>query len=324
MIVTRTPLRISFFGGGSDLPAYYNNSPGLVVSAAINRHIQIAVNKCEPKHIRVVYSELEQASTVEKIKHTRAKAVLNHFGIKSNIEIASFSDITTRGSGLGSSSSYTVGLINAMYNMLKLGYTKKDLAEDACTIEIHRLGEPIGKQDQYAASYGGINAIHFYNDGVDVVPIGLNHSHLADLNDNLLCYSTGISRDASSVLEGQVKNLISNSDTIPNTKVLVDLAEQSINYLRIGKLDDFGVMLDEGWKIKRKLAPGITNELIDIMYDTAKAAGAFGGKLLGAGGGGFMIFYVSPKNRDSVRVKMKDYKQFHFKFTDNGSMAVEV
>ena len=324
MIVTKTPLRIAFFGGGSDLPEFYNKSPGLVLSTAIDRHIQIAVNKCEPKHTRVVYSELEQVNNASELKHTRAREILKEFKIKSNIEIASFSDITTRGSGLGSSSSYTVGLINALYNLLKIGYTKRDLAEFACNIEMNILNEPIGKQDQYAATYGGMNVFHFYSDGVEVVPLNIKHSMLAELNDNLMCYSTGITRDASSVLSDQVQNLKKNANTLEHTSLLVSQAALAIDYLKQGKLDDFGALLDNAWSVKKKLSSNISSENIDIMYDIAKRNGALGGKILGAGGGGYMLFYVPNSSKNNVSNAMKPYKRFHFKFTDKGSTAVEV
>jgi D-glycero-alpha-D-manno-heptose-7-phosphate kinase len=324
MIVTKTPLRLSFFGGGSDIPAFFEKSPGLVVSTSINKHIQIAINKCEPRHIKVIYSEFEQVNDVENVKHTRAKEILKHFNVKSNIEIVSFSDITTNGSGLGSSSSYTVGLINGIYNHLKYDYNKKDLAEMACDIEIEKCREPIGKQDQYAAAYGGFNAMHFYNDGVEVIPLGMKTSNIKTLNENLLCYNTGITRKTSDILSNQVNMISTNSKTFENTKIMVELAKQSIDYLKHNKIDDFGSLLHEGWILKRELAPNITNEHIDDMYETAMSAGALGGKLLGAGGGGYMLFYVPQKYQDSVKSKMKEYRRFHFNFTDMGSSAITI
>lgn len=321
MIVTRTPLRISFFGGGSDIPQFYEKRPGLVLSATINKSIQLAVHSCEPKHVRVVYSELEQSSSVEHVKHERVKAALKRFDIKNNIEIVSFSDITTRGSGLGSSSTYTVGLLNALYNLKGISYTRKDLAEMACDIEINELGEPIGKQDQYAAAYGGLNTIRFDSTGVEVTPMSISYSNLETLNENLLCYSTGITREASSVLGKQVENLKTKS-TLDSTSKLVLMAEIALKHLRADKLDDFGALLHEAWEEKKKLAEGISNEQIDKMYDIAMRAGALGGKVLGAGGGGYMLFYANESNRNKVKEAMKDYKQFHFKFTDQGSTAV--
>lgn len=324
MIVTRTPLRVSFFGGGSDIPQFYEKTPGLVISTTIDRCIQIAVNRCEPKHVRVVYSELEQADSVDNIKHTRAKAVLKRFNIKTGIEIASFSDITTRGSGLGSSSTYTVGLINAMYNMNKLGYTRRDLAEMACDVEINDLGEPIGKQDQYAAAFGGFNSIRFNGSEVEVAPIPVSYSTLSVLNDRLMCFSTGMTREASSVLEQQVDNLKSGSAS-DSTARLVDMAEVGLKYLKSIKLDEFGALLHEAWTEKKKLASGISNPHIDSMYETARRAGALGGKILGAGGGGYLLLYIpTVQGRNNVRTALKDFRQFYFRFTDQGSVATQV
>jgi len=318
MIITKTPLRMSFFGGGSDIPEFYNQSPGIVISTAIDRHIQIAVNKCQTDHCRVIYSELEVSPTASTIKHDRVRETLKHFNINSNIEICSFSDISTKGTGLGSSSTFTVGLLNALYNLKYLPYNKRDLAELACEIEIERCGEPIGKQDQYAAAYGGFNVIRFDSSGVEVTPINAPFEILQDLNENLMCYSTGMTRNTGDILSKQVDNLKKNVN-ITYTKKLVDIAEQSLKYLRAQKIDDFGALLHETWDMKKKLAPGITNNHIDSMYLTAKQAGALGGKLLGAGGGGYMLFYVPKDRRDTVTRAMKEFKQFHFKFTDEGS-----
>lgn len=322
MIVTKTPLRISFFGGGSDIPEYYNNFPGLVISTTINRYIQLAVNVCEPRHVRVVYSELEQVDNAKQLKHNLARSVLQRFRLDTGIEIASFSDITTKGSGLGSSSTYTVGLINALYNLQKLGYTRRDLAEIACAVEIEDLGQPIGKQDQYAAAYGGFNAIRFDSTGVEVTSIPVSYSTLSTLNNNLMCFSTGQSREASSVLSGQLNNLKTNGRTVDSTTSLVFMAAEALKYIRKSKVDDFGALLHEGWAEKKKLASGISNPHIDEMYDTAIRAGALGGKILGAGGGGFMLLYVPVFARNKVKLAMRDFKQFHFNFTDQGSTAV--
>lgn len=322
MIVTKTPLRVSFFGGGSDIPAFYEKNPGLVLSATIDKFIQIAVNLCEPKHVRVVYSELEQVDSAKQLKHDLARSVLERFGVNSGIEIASFSDITTKGSGLGSSSTYTVGLINALYNLKKLGYTRRDLAETACEIEINDLGKPIGKQDQYAAAYGGFNAIRFDSTGVEVTSVPVSYGTLSALNDNLICFSTGQTREASSVLSDQLNNLKTNNRTVDGTNSLVYMAAEALKYIKQSKIDDFGALLHEAWLEKKKLANGISNPHIDEMYEIATRAGALGGKILGAGGGGFMLLYVPVFARNKVRLAMREYRQLHFNFTDQGSVAV--
>ena len=322
--VTKTPLRISFFGGGSDIPQFYNNRPGLVVSTTINQYIYVAANECEPRHVRVVYSELEQADSVDNIKHTRVKAVLNRFKIKTGIEIVSFSDITTKGSGMGSSSSYTVGLIKALYDINMFSYTRNDLAELACKVEIEDLGEPIGKQDQYAAAYGGFNAIRFNSSGVEVVSPSIQNSILYNLNNNLMCFNTGMTREASSVLGQQVNNLATDINALDTTSRLVAMAEDSLWHLKRGNLDDFGMLLHEAWTEKKKLASNISNPHIDTMYETARNAGALGGKILGAGGGGYMLLYVPLENRHLVKNAMREYRQFHFKFTDTGSASSHI
>lgn len=322
--IAKTPLRISFFGGGSDIPQYYNHRPGLVVSTTINRYIQVAVNRCEPRHVRVVYSELEQVDDVENVKHSRVKAILKRFRIRSGIEIASFSDITTKGSGLGSSSSYTVGLINALISMNMHEQTRNDLAELACDVEINDLGEPIGKQDQYAAAYGGFNAIRFNSDGVEVTSVPIDGSTLYELNNNLMCFNTGITREASSILGQQVNNLLTSQNTLDTTTRMVAMAEESLLHLKRAKLNDFGYLLHEAWIEKKKLAASISNPHIDSMYEVARNAGALGGKILGAGGGGYMLLYVPHGYRDSVMNAMREYKQFHFRFSDTGSVTTSI
>jgi len=295
-----------------------------VISTTINRYIQLAVNLCEPKHVRVVYSELEQVDNTKQLKHNLARSVLQRFDINTGIEIASFSDITTKGSGLGSSSTYTVGLINALYNLKKLGYTRRDLAETACEVEINDLGQPIGKQDQYAAAYGGFNAIRFDSTGVEVTSVPASYDTLARLNDNLMCFSTGQTREASSVLSDQLNNLKTNGRTVDGTTSLVYMATDALKYIKQSKIDDFGALLHDAWLEKKKLASGISNPHIDEMYDTARSAGALGGKILGAGGGGFMLLYVPVFARNKVKLAMRDFKQFHFNFTDQGSTAVSL
>lgn len=320
MIITRTPLRLSFHGGGSDLPQYYTKKSGMVISTSINKYIQIAVNQCDTNHCRVVYSELEVTETADDIQHDRVREALKYFGIKSNIEICSFSQVSTKGTGLGSSSTFTVGLLKALYSLKCLPHNKRDLAELACDIEINKCNEPIGKQDQYAAAYGGFNVIRFDSSGVEVSPINVRHSILLDLNENLMCFSTGITRKTSDILATQVKNLESE-ESLNYTSQMVEIAEQGLKYLKQEKIDDFGALLHDSWMLKRKLAKGITNDHIDSMYELATNAGALGGKILGAGGGGYILFYVPKSERDRVRRAMEDFKQFHFRFTDIGSEA---
>ena len=319
MIISSTPLRISFFGGGSDIPQYYNKKPGMVISTSINKKIHIAFNRCEPKHIRAVYSEMEVVDHVDELKHDRIRETLKEFGLADSIEICSFSDVSTRGTGLGSSSAFTVGLINAMKDYGPVIFNKKDLAEMACYIEMERCGEPIGKQDQYAAAYGGFNVIRFDSTGVEVAPIGLGSSSLFSLNNNLLCYSTGLSRSASDILADQVNNITTDNRAFDTTSKMVDLAEQALVYLKKGKIDDFGALMHDAWTFKKTLSARISTPHIDEMYETARKAGALGGKILGAGGGGYMLLYVPRGSHNNVCEAMMGYKPFNFFFTEQGS-----
>lgn len=318
MIVSKTPLRVSFFGGGSDIPAFYNQHEGVVLSTTIDQYINIAVNTTSNPHVKLMYSQIEVEDSAAKLKHDRVREVLNFFGIDKHIEIASFADIPTRGTGLGSSSTFTVGLIHALSKYTGLELSRYDLAEIACYIEIDACGEPIGKQDQYAAAYGGMNVIRFNKHETTVTPVQMGSQALRELNNNLLCFNTGVNRQASSVLSEQVANLNANVN-VDQTKRIVDIANTSIRYLLSGKYDDFGSLLHDTWAVKRQLASNISNDTIDDMYNSAMKAGALGGKLLGAGGGGYMLFYVPPKYQVQVIGSLIDYKQFRFNFTDQGS-----
>lgn len=321
MIVTSTPLRLSFLGGGSDIPQYFNKKAGMVISTTIDKKIQIAVNSCQTNHIRAVYSEMEVVSNRNLIKHDRIRESLKLLEISNNIEICSFSDVPTKGTGLGSSSTFTVGLLHALYNFNGQTFNKRDLAETACEIEIDRCKEPIGKQDQYAAAYGGFNVIRFDSSGVEVTPVNIGSASLEKLNLNLMCFSTGISRSTADILSDQVNNVINDQAVFQSTTDLVNLAELGLFYLRNNKIDDFGALLHEAWELKKKLSDKISNDYIDLMYDTAIGAGAIGGKVLGAGGGGYMLFYVPEQLQSKVSRAMREYKRFHFKFTDQGSVS---
>lgn len=297
----------------------------MVISTSIDKNILIALNKSQPSHIKVMYSEIEIVDDVEKLKHNRVKEALKKFGVSSNIEIGSFSDVSTKGTGLGSSSTFTVGLLKALYDYRRITHNKRDLAETACEIEIEKCGDPIGKQDQYAAAYGGFNVIRFDSSGVEVTPINISSSTLNRLNGNLMCYSTGISRSTADILQDQVQNIDKDDNfAFYNTSRLVELAELSLRYLRNNKLNDFGALLGEAWDIKKKLSEKISNSAIDDMYYSGIEAGALGGKLLGAGGGGYMLFYVPETRQISFSNRMRDYRRFHFRFTDQGSTATTI
>lgn len=322
MIITKTPLRVSFFGGGSDIPQFYESNRGLVISTTIDRPIYIAVNGTRTPHTKVVYSEIEVVDDSRNLKHDRVREVLQHYGIHNHIEIASFSDIPTKGTGLGSSSTFTVGLLKAIHERLGIECNNYELAELACYIEINKCDQPIGKQDQYAAAFGGFNAIAFEGNNTAVIPINITTDISSRLNDNLICFNTGITRQASSVLEKQVRGL-KDVVNVDNTSCMVDMAEVALKLLLKGRLDDFGSLLGESWETKKKLSDNISNSTIDEMYNKAMKAGALGGKILGAGGGGYLLMYVPPKSHTKVIKALSNYDIFDFNFTNQGS-AVEM
>lgn len=321
MIVTKTPLRVGFFGGGTDLPQYYNSGKeGVCVSATIDSYIYIAANRCTTPHLRIIYSEMELADNIEKIRHDRVREALKYFSITNNIEICSFSDFSTKGTGLGSSSTFTVGLVNALSHLYSSEELSRwNLADIACHIEIDKCKEPIGKQDQYAAAYGGLNEYTFTDTDVYIEPIQATKQTLNALCRQLFFIDTKIPRSAGKVLSTQAEKLTNDQATIDKTQKMVDLAKYSVKLLIDNKVNDFGALLDEAWKIKRGLTEYVTNDTIDEIYDRIKKAGALGGKILGAGGGGYFLAYIPAyKIRDALE-QLKDYDIKQFNFTKQGS-----
>jgi D-glycero-alpha-D-manno-heptose-7-phosphate kinase len=291
MIITRTPFRVSFAGGGSDLKEFYSkNGYGAVVSAAINRYMYIAIHPYFHDKIRLKYSRTEDVENIDDIKHPIIRECLRKVRIEKGIEIASFADVPA-GTGLGSSSSFTVGILNALYAYKGKIVSKERLAAEACEIEIEILKEPIGKQDQYAAACGNINYIRFNKDEtVDVSPILLTEPTKKKLEDSLCLYYTGGKRRAGDILNEQKKNL-SDKDKFQNLEKMVELAEELRGVLQEENINAVGDILHKGWIYKKELASGISNEEIDNLYDKAMKCGAAGGKLLGAGGTGFLLIY---------------------------------
>lgn len=317
MILVKVPLRVSFFGGSSDIPSFYNNNEGMVLSTTIDQYMYIAVCKTSIKGIKAVYNEIEVVQDVDQLKHDRIRNALKAFDVNSNIEIASFSQIPTKGTGLGSSSSFTVGLIDALAAFSNKSFLNRyDVAELACDIEINMCGDPIGKQDQYAAAFGGFNTITFNKDDVLVAPVYVTGDLVSRLNDNLLMFYTGIRRDAAKVLGAQQKN---NNDA--SIKQMVQMAKDGYNLLKKGNIDDFGALLDHAWKLKRSLSSEISNNFIDESYSEFLKQGALGGKVLGAGGGGYMLFYVPDNAKKQVRESAQKLglEEFRFNFSSTGS-----
>lgn len=324
MIISRTPLRISFAGGGSDLAVYYRKSHGSVVSTAIDKYVYITVNNKFDDLIRVSYSKTEMVESVEKIEHNIIREALKIVGIKKGIEVVYMADIPlgSAGIGLGSSSSLAVGVLNALYAYKGQHVSAEKLAREACKIEIEILGHPIGKQDQYAAAYGGYNYIRFNEDeSVFVDPIICLNGTKKRLMRKLMLFFTGIERVSSDILGEQKEKTPENMDYLHK---IVGLSDQLRRCLSENDLQSFGEILHEGWINKGKLASGISNNQIDKFYSKARKAGAIGGKILGAGGGGFFLLYCEEEKQDKVRRALSDLKEGPFQFEPQGSKIIYV
>lgn len=310
MILTRTPLRISFVGGGTDLPVFYEKYNGGVISCTIDKYVYVMVNSKFDGNVRVSYSKTENEPIVNTLQHDIIKYTLLRMGINNGIEVVTMADIPGEGTGLGSSSSLAVGLLNALVQ-----YTKKscDLAEDACKIEIEDCKKPIGKQDQYAAAYGGLNYFIFTKKGVEVKRIPLFEDAYNFLNERLMLFYTGITRKSSGILQQQTANLMANGE---KEKIYKEMAEDAlVLYNKLVYEQDYsaiGEYLHYGWEKKKLLADEITSSNIDDWYDMARLSGAVGGKICGAGGGGFLLLYAEPKYHKQIEtvlpLERKDFK----------------
>lgn len=324
MIITRTPFRVSFVGGGTDLEAYYRTGHGAVVSTTIRKYMVVSVNRKFDDGIRVSYSKTEMVDGVDEVQHELVREAMKLTGVVKGVEVTTIADVPGRGTGLGSSSSLTVGLLHALYAYRHRHVGAARLAEEACRIEIETLGAPIGKQDQYAAAYGGLNYVRFNADGsVFVDPILFNPATKRELESSLLMFFTGQTRSANSILSEQ-KAATSKGDKTRFLDQMRDQAEELRGALRNNDLAAFGQMLHKGWEMKRQLAGGISNPQIDAWYEGAQKAGAVGGKLLGAGGGGFLLFYAPHERAAKVRAALADLKEMPFRFELQGSKVVYV
>lgn len=297
MIITRTPMRISFAGGGSDLPAFYQDEPGHVISATINKYIYITVTPKYDGAVRVSYSKTENVATAREVEHPLVRACLDMAGVRGGVEIVSVADIPA-GTGLGSSSAFTVGLLAALYAHEHEFRPTDVLAHDACQVEIGICNAPIGKQDQYAAAHGGLRAYTFHPDGrVSTEAIALHVETRAALHDHLLLLDTGTRRDAGAILAGQSAAMC-DSRARANVRTMANLAQTFSDALRCGRIAECGDILDVAWALKRAL--GTSNERIDAWYSAARKAGALGGKVCGAGGGGFLLFLAPPDQHAAI------------------------
>lgn len=321
MIITRAPFRVSFCGGGSDLPSFYEQYGGCVLSTTIRKYMYLTIhNYFEKDKIVLKYSKTEVVNDVEQIEHKIFKQCLKDFDIK-GVELSSMADIPA-GTGLGSSSTFTVALLQLL-NTYKGEYQSKyKLAKDACEVEIEKLGEPIGKQDQFAAAFGGLKFYEFMPNGfVNVEPIIMAPKSYKKLEDNILMFYLGGTHSASSILKEQSQNVKTvNKATIQ--KQMCRIARRLKEELQNNNVDAMGELLHQNWMLKKSLASGITNPLIDETYEKAMDAGAIGGKLLGAGGAGFMIFYVPDNKQKSVRYALSHLREMEFEMDNSGASIV--
>ena len=323
MIITRAPFRVSFCGGGSDLPSFYEKYGGCVLSTSIRKYMYLTIhNYFHKDQIVLKYSKTETVGDYKEIEHKYFKQCLKDFGIM-GVEISSMADIPS-GTGLGSSSSFTVALLHLLHTYKGEFVSKYKLAKDACEVEIDKLGEPIGKQDQFAAAFGGLRFYEFHQNGfVSVEPIVMSPESYRILEDNILMFYLGGVHSASSILKEQGQNIKSEEKAKVQLQ-MCDLARTLKEELQKNNVDAIGELLHENWVLKKSLASGISNPLIDETYEKAMRAGALGGKLLGAGGAGFMIFYVKKDRHEAVRASMSHLRELDFEMDNSGATIVYV
>jgi D-glycero-alpha-D-manno-heptose-7-phosphate kinase len=324
MIITRSPLRVSLGGGGTDLPSYYREFGGFLVAAAIDKYVYITLHQTFVPDLIVKYSKLERVADASQLEHPIIREAFKHVGMSGkSLELTSMADIPA-GTGLGSSGSFTTALLKALHTSQKNLVFPADLAEEACTIEIDRLGEPIGKQDQYIAAIGGITAFTFNKDGrVESRPVRLSEETLYNLEDNLLLFFTGYSRSASSILKDQkVRSEKNDQAMLDNLHFTKDLGYQSLATLESGNLEEFARLMDVHWQRKKARSAGMSNDHINEWYDYAMAHGALGGKIIGAGGGGFLMFYAGDKAKLRHAMREKGLQEVRFRFDFEGTKVV--
>jgi D-glycero-alpha-D-manno-heptose-7-phosphate kinase len=324
MIMTRSPLRLSLGGGGTDLPSYYTGYEGFLIAAAIDKYVYITVHQTFGNDLIIKYSTLERAATVDEVKHPLIREALKLVGItQTDLEITSLADIPA-GTGLGSSGSFTTALLRALHMLRNEHISRRELAEEACHIEMDLLGEPIGKQDQYIAAFGGITCFHFHRDGtVDVAPLRLATETVNNLEDNLILVFTGFTRAASEILKDQ------DSRSRQNDSVMLDqlhfvkqLGCETKNALERGDLRRFAELMHIHWEHKRNRTKGMTNSRIDEYYEYARRNGALGGKLIGAGGGGFLLFYTEEKTRLRRALNEAGLREVRWRFDFQGTTVL--
>jgi len=322
MIITRTPFRISFFGGGTDLPAWYCHNEGSVLSTTIDKYCYINCRYLPPffsyKH-RIVYSKSEHVTEIDEIVHPSVRETFRFMNVERGIELHHDGDVPAR-AGLGSSSAFTVGLLHALYGLDGKIISKKRLALGAIHIEQNMIREDVGSQDQVAAAFGGFNKIIFQKDNnIEVIPLTIGKARLQSLQNHLMLFFTGTTRYATDIEKDKINN-INQKKNILNR--LSGLTEDAIDILNGGNLTEFGELLHEGWELKKNLSKRVSNSAIDHIYDIARQNGAIGGKLLGAGGGGFILFFVRPENKDNLRSPLSHFLHVPFCFEHLGSQII--
>lgn len=324
MIISRTPYRISFFGGGTDHPAWYLENGGKVLSTTFDKYCYISLRELPPffeHRYRVVYSIIESISEIDEIQHPSVREILKYFNLNKGLEIHHDGDLPAR-SGLGSSSAFTVGLLNAMNAFLEKNSDPIGLSETAIHIEQNLIKEHVGSQDQISAAYGGFNEIKFQKDGVfSVHPITINQNRINNLNNHLMLFYTGISRFSSQITQSQIANM---SNCFIQMNEIHDMVNEGLSILKNDNISitEFGKLLHKAWITKRSLSKKITNSFIDELYDTALNSGAIGGKILGAGGGGFILFFAKPENQVKLKIALKNLTYVPFSFENSGTKIV--
>ena len=323
MIISRTPFRISFFGGGTDYPVWSREHGGAVLATTINKHCYISCRWLPPffEHTsRIVWSKIEQVKRVEEIQHPSVRATLTFLDIRDGIELHHDGDLPAR-TGLGSSSAFTVGLLHALYGLQGIMPSKQRLALDAIHVEQERLQEHVGSQDQVAAAFGGLNRINFFpHGGFEVVPVIVPQERVVVLQDHLMLFFTGFSRNASDIAAEQIK---ATRRKVPELTRMQEMVDESIAILQdTSDVTAFGRLLDEGWQLKRALTDKVSTAQIDDMYETARQSGAIGGKLLGAGGGGFLLLFVRPEEQGRVQDALRGLLHVPFRFETGGSRII--
>ncbi len=320
MIIVQTPLRISFFGGGTDFPSFFMEEGGCVLSSAIDKYIFVTVKKRFDRKLRIGYTQTEMVDEVSQIHHEMIREALLLTGVSHGIEVTTMGDIPSEGSGLGSSSTVTVGALHALHTYLSNSVTMEQLAREACDIEIGRLGKPIGIQDQYIAAYGNLRFFEFCPDGqVKVEKVILDTDLRRELNDRFMLFFTGISRKADSVLTEQKSNI---KDRMNVLREIRDMAYQAKSDLQAGQFDAFGSLLHHSWELKKRMAGQISNGRIDEMYDAARRAGAIGGKITGAGGGGFILLCAPHEKHQAIRQALSGLQELPFQLEPDGTKVI--